>query len=264
MKWSFALYLPAVISLLWVIATLVTKRRPTRAQITLCLMQLLLAFAIVVLDVFFRGRAGSLFIYNFLFEFVAVLCAPMYYLGLCSLTEPRGTTLRQRRSFLVPLLFIIGLVAGSFWLGPRRYEELCYAIRESGATFIPGDAPWNFMLFWTHWFFMAFLLIMSYLFLVVGTRKVYLYQRRFNSFYADGMNLPRFDIRQLLILNWVFLPLSVLSIFFINFRPLNYKYWLIGLVVLISALQFMIGLFTYRLRHDARSLAGYIQEKNKE
>lgn len=264
MKWSFIIILPAIVSLFWALATMFIKRRPTRAQTILSLTMILMAFSIVVLDVFFRGRAGKLFIYDFVFEATAVLCAPFYYLGLCALTEPRGATLRQRRSFVLPLLFIVALVAGSFWLGPRRYEELCYAIRETGATFFPGDAPWNFMLFWTHWFFPAFLLIMSFLLLLIGARKVRLYQQRFNSYYADDMDLPYIDTRQLLFFTWIFLPLVTLTIFIITFRPFYYKYLLIGCAVLLSVLQYMIGRFTYRLNHDARYLAEYIRKKNQD
>ena len=262
MKWTFLLILPAIVSLMWALATLLLKRRPTRAQTVLSLALILMAFAIVVLDVFFRGRAGKLFIYDFVFETTAVLCAPFYYLGLCALTESRGATLRQRRSFVLPLFFIVGLVAGSFWVGPRRYEEMCYAIRETGASFIPGYAAWNFMLFWTHWFFPVFLLAMSFVLVLMGTRKVRLYQRRFNSYYADDMNLPYIDTRQLLVFTWIFLPLGALSIIIIIFRPLYYKYWLILCASLLTVLQFMVGLFTYRLNHDARLLAEYIRNKN--
>ena len=263
MKWSFILILPALVSLFWALATLLLKRRPTRAQIVLSLTMILMAFAIVVLDVFFRGRAGKLFIYDFVFETAAVLCAPFYYMGICALTEPRGATLRQRRSFVLPLLFIVALIAGSFWLGPRRYEELCYALRDTGASFIPGDTPWNFMLFWTHWFFPAFLLIMSFILVLFGTRKVQLYQRRFNSYYADDMQLPYFNTRNLVVFAWIFLPLGALSIFIIIFRPYYYKYWLILCASLLSVLQFIVGLFTYRLNHDARFLAEYIRNKNQ-
>lgn len=263
MKWSFIIILPALVSLFWALATLLLKSRPTKAQIILCLMQILLAFAFVVLDVFFRGRAGKLFIYDFVFESAAVLCAPIYYLGLCALTEPRGATLRQRHCLIPPLLFIIVLIVGSFSLGPRRYEELCFALRETGADFIPGDTPWNFMLFWTHWFFPAFLLIMSTILIFIGARKVRLYQRRFNSFYADDMNLPYIDTRQINIFTWIFLPLGLLSIIIIIFRPLYYKYWLIACAILISVLQFLVGLFTYRLNHDAQYLAEYIKTKNE-
>lgn len=263
MKWTFILILPAIVSFLWALAIVLLKRRPTRAQIVLSLTMILMAFAIVVLDVFFRGRAGKLFIYDFVFESVAVLCAPFYYLGLCVLTEPRGATLRQRHSFILPLLFIVVLIVGSFWLGPRRYEELCYALREVGADFIPGDAPWNFMLFLTHWFFPAFLLIMSFILILIGTLKVRLYQRRFNSYYADDMNLPYVDSRQMLFFTWIFIPLGALTIYIIIFRPLYYKYWLILCASLLSVLQFMMGLFAFRLNHDARSLAEYIRNKQQ-
>ena len=262
MKWTYILFLPAVVSFLWALATLLLKRSPTRAQIVLSLTQMMMAFAIVVLDVFFRGRAGRLFIYDFVFETVAALCGPLYYTGICALTEPRGATLRQRRSFILPLLFVIGLTIGAFWLGPRRYDQLCYTLRETGASFVSGDSAWNFMLFWSHWFFAGFLLIVSFVFVILGTRKVRLYQRRFNSYYADDMNVPYIDSRQLVLFTWLFLPLSVIIIFAIDFRPPYYKYWLIGSSVLLSVLQFGMGLFTYKLNHDARYLAEYIRQKS--
>lgn len=261
MKWSYIIFVPAAVSALWAMATLL-KRRLTRAQVVLSLTLILMAFVIVVLDVFFRGRAGRLFIYDFVFEVTAMLCGPMYYMGLCMLTEPRGLTLRQRRSSLPSLLFITGLTIGAFWLGPRRYDEMCLAIRDNSATFIDGDAPWNFMLFWGHWLFPLMLLVVDFLLVLIGTRKVRLYQRRFNSYYAEDMNVPPIDSRQLVVLAWIFIPIGLLSIFLIDFRPHYFKYWLIGSAVLMTVIQFMVGRFVYRLDHDARQLAEYIRIKN--
>lgn len=88
MKWSFILFLPAVVSMCWALATIAFKRRLTHAQVILSLTQVMVAFGITMLIVLFRGRAGSLFIYDFVFEVLAVFCMPMYYIGICSSPKP--------------------------------------------------------------------------------------------------------------------------------------------------------------------------------
>lgn len=262
MKWSFILILPAAVAILWSLATLLLKRRLTRAQFLLSLTQLLLAFAIIDLDVFFRGTAGRLFIYDFLFVTTSLLCGPLLYLGFCSLVEPRGVTLRQRHSFILPLLFIAGLVAGSFWLGPRRYDQLCYAIREGYAAFIPGDHAWNFMLLWVHILYPVLLVLLDFVLFLMATAKVRRYQRRFNSYYARGLNLPFIDSRYLILFTWLFLPLAVAVVLLVDLRPYYYKYWLIASSILVAILLFFLGRFIYRLDSDARALADFIRRES--
>ncbi len=263
MKWSFILFLPALVSICWAIATLAFKRRVTHAQMVLSLTQLMVAFDIIVLVVFFRGRAGSLFIYDFVFESMAVFCMPMYYIGICALTEARGATLKQRRVFLAPIFFILGLTVGAYWLGPRRYEEMCYAIIDDTAGWIPGDAAWNFLYFWDHWLFPVFTLLLIAVLALLSYSKVRLYQRRFNSYYAEDMNVPFIDSRTLSVFTWLFIPLGIIVVCFIDFRPYLFKYWLIVCAVLLSVLQFLMGRFVYRLDYDARYLAEYIKKKTE-
>ena len=264
MKWSYILFLPAIVSAIWALATTVVRRRPTRAQVVLSLMMLIEAMAMSVLAVFFRGRAGQLFIYDFMFEVLAMVCAPMYYVGICSHTEARGATLLQRRIFFIPLLFIVGLTIGAFWLGPRRYEEMCYAIIEGNATWIAGDSAWNFLLLWDHFLFPVLLIGMSFILILIATRKINQFQRRYNSYYAEDMNTPHFNTRGFNILACTFLPLAGLVFFAIDFRPHYYKYWLIVCSLLLTALQFITGYFTYRMKYDARMLADYIRTKTLE
>ena len=264
MRWSYILFLPALISAVWALVTTVFKRRPTRAQVVLSLMLLIEATAMTVLAIFFRGREGQLFIYDFMFEVLSLVCAPMYYVGICSHTEARGATLEQRRIFIIPLLFIIGLTIGAFWLGPRRYEEMCCAIIEGNVSWIAGDRAWNYMLFWDHWLFPALLVIMSFILVLIASFKMRNYQRRYNSYYAENMNTPFFNSRGFNILAWMFLPLAAIAFIAINFRPYYYKYWLIVCSMLLTVLQFITGRFIYRMNYDARMLAEYIRTKNLE
>lgn len=262
MKWSYILFLPAIVSAIWALATVTVKRRPTRAQVVLSLMLLIEATTMIVLSIFFRGREGQLFIYDFMFEVLALICAPMYYVGVCAHTEARGATLEQRRVFLIPLLFIVGLTVGAFWLGPRRYEAMCYAIREGEIDWVAGDAAWNFMLFWDHWLFPVLLVVMSFILIVMANSKLHRYQQRFNSYYAEDMNIPFSNSRGFIVLAWMFLPLAALVFFAIDFRPHYYKYWLIVCSLLLTVLQYITGRFVYRMKYDARKLAEHIRNKN--
>lgn len=261
MKWSFILFLPAFVSMCWAVATLAFKRRITHAQVVLSLTQMMVAFGITMLIVLFRGRAGSLFIYDFVFESLAVFCMPMYYLGVCSLTEARGTTLKQRRIFIPAIFFVLGLTIAAYWLGPHRYEMMCYAIRNNTTEWIHGDAAWNFLLFWDHWLFPVYTLVLIAVLSVVSYRKVRLYQSRFNSYYAEDMNVPFIDSRTLSVFTWLFIPLGIIVVCLIDFRPFMVKYWLILCAVLLTVLQYMMGRFVYRLDYDARYLAEYIKQK---
>ncbi len=264
MKWSYILYLPAFVSAVWALIIVMGHRRPTRSQVVLSLMLFLEAVAMAVFGVFFRGREDHIFIYTYTFEVLAVVCGPMYYAGVCSHTEPRGITLEQRRVFLIPLLFIIGLTVAVFWLGPRRYEEMCRFYREYGISWNKEDAAWNFMTIWKYGVFPTVLIVYSFILVIIATMKIRRFQRRYNDYYAEDMNLPYFNVREYNIIVWIFIPLAGLIYYASYYRPPYYKYWLIVGMTLLAGVQFMSGLLAYRMKYDARYLAEYIRTKNRE
>ncbi len=256
MRWTYILFLPAVVAFFWAVATVFFKRRITQSQMLISLTLLIESAAIVMLAVYFRGHSGGLFIYNYIFKFLAVLCAPLFYLGICSLTEAKGVTMRQRRVMIWPLAYIVCLTAGAISIGWRRYEALCIAVRDG------VDPGISYMYIVDHWVFPVVLILMGFFLIVAGTSKVWLYQKRFNDYYAQGLQVKPIDSRNLVVLSWIFLPLSVLTVFCIFFRPHYYKYWLIIMAVINTGVQWYLGLLNYRMDYDARSLAEYIREKN--
>lgn len=261
MNWSYVLFLPAAVSAACGLATIVIKHRPTTSQVLLALMQLMLAAAIAMLAIYFRGHSGVMFIYSYLFEVMAVMIAPMLYIGLCSLTEPRGVSRRQRQTLLPSLLFVALLTLGALAIGWRDYDALCRSVAASEPAWREGDPAFNFMLFWSHWMFPAVLVVYGGTLLIVGSRKVWVYQQRFNSYYAEGLNVKNIDCRPLAVMAWLFLPVGVLSVYAVDFRPHYYKYWLIVFSLLLTVLQFFIGRFVYRQDYDAAYLARYIRER---
>lgn len=261
MKWSYILFMPAAVSLFWAMYTLLFKRRLNVAQALLSIMLVLLSVAMMMLAVYFRGHSGVLFLYDYIFECLTIVSLAIFYIGICALTEPRGVKVRQRAVMVVPIIFITGLTIGGYSLGWREYDRLCRNIVEGNVAYIPGDIDYNFMLFWDHWFFPLLLLVYGSVLLFVGTRKVWVYKQRFNSYYAENLNERPIDCRMLVILAWMFLPLGVLTFWAIDFRPYYYKYWLIVLSVAITVVQWIIGRFINRLDHDASFLAEYIRRK---
>lgn len=255
MKWSFILFLPAIVSALWAIATLLLRRKITHAQVLLSLTLLLEAFALTVLSVFFRGKAGGLFIYDYIFDAVTLFVVSMYYMGICSLTGPRGVTLVQRRTFVVPIVYVLVLTVLSYNLGPRRYEELCHAIVEGTASFKAGDAAWNHMLFMNKIVFPLMLFIYSAATLVAANRKFRVFASRFNTFYAGKMNLPQIKMDWFWIICGLFFVFGGIQVMLIDYRPYHYKYWLIACAVLMTVLQFFFGRQVFNMKYDARYIA---------
>ncbi|MBR1783897.1 MAG: hypothetical protein IJ760_00455 [Bacteroidales bacterium] len=255
MKWNFILFVPALVSVVWSMLTVLLPRRPTRAQLLLSVSMLVMAFSESMLAVYFRGRAGGLFIYDYFFEVSALFCAPVCFLGACSLAEPRGVSLGQRWVMAVPLLFMAVLTATSFSIGPRRYEAMCQAWRAGSAAMVPGDAAWNVHLVVDRMVFPALFVANSCAVLVAAGCKVRLFAVRYNTFYADSVGGGELDSRAVSAVVWCFLPLAAATFYFVEARPAYFKYWLIGTAVVLSALQWMVGRFVFALRVDARQLA---------
>ena len=257
MRWSFILFLPAAVTFLWPVAVMF-KKSVSRAQVVLCLVMAMLGFAMSMMAVFFRGRAGSLFIYDYIFELTAMLCGPMFYVGVCSLTEPRGPSLRQRRVFVVPLLFAAALTVGAFWLGPRQYELLCHQLRDGEAAFGNG-AAWDFMLLWDHYVFNLLLIFANALLMLASTRRLVAFQRRYNGLYAHSIGGKPINVRPAIVMSWLIVPLGLTMVAMVDFRPPYFKYYLIFFSLVQTVLQFFIGRFVYSLNHDARHLASIVK-----
>ena len=264
MRWSYIMFLPAVVSIGWALATALFKKHLTRAQLLMSLTLIFEGFAMVMLGIYFRDRAGSLFIYDFLFESAVVVSGPMFYMAVCSLTEARGVTLAQRRVFIIPLLFIMGLTVGAFLVGPRRYDHMCDLLVANESHFIPGDAKWNYMYFWNHYLFPSVTIVMSFILLVISTVKMRRFQRRFNSYYASGLQAKPIDIKPLVVLTWCFPVLADVAVYAIDMHPFYYKYWIIVCCVLLTVLQFFTGRFNHGMDYDARSLAEYIRTQTEK
>ena len=264
MKWSFILFLPAVVSIVWALVIVLTKKRLTSAQALFSLSLLVSAFAIVDAGVYFRGHVDRLFIYDFLLEVSTVFCLPLYYISICSLTEPRGATLSQRHVFLIPILFTIGLTIGAFGMHPSRYQAMCLDVAENGRIpWHPDDMAYNFMILWNQIVFPLLMLIMGTVLLLLSERKVRRYKQRFDSYYAQGLNMPRLNIREIVIITWLFLPFIMLTIYLIAYRPYYYKYWLILCALMLTVIQYLTGRFAYRYNYDAHFLADYIRNQTE-
>lgn len=264
MKWSYIIYLPAVVAIAWAVIIALTKKRLTHAQILFCLLLIVNAFAITVAGVYLRGRTGSLYIYDYLLETSVMFAIPLYYISICSLVEPRGATLKQRRVFLVPLLFTIGLTIGSFGMHPSRYQQMCIEVFTKGhIPWLPGDFAYNFMIFWNQILFPALTFIMGAILLIDSGRKVRIYKNRIDICYARELNMPKLSIREIVIVAWLFMVFLMLTIFFIAYRPPYYKYWLILCALLLAVIQYLTGRFAYRYDHDARFLAKYIRNQTE-
>ena len=240
------------------------KKHPTRAQLLLSITLMFEAAAMLMLCVYFRGRAGCLFIYDFLLETIVIVCGPLYFIGVCSLTEPSGVNLRQRRVLLMPLLFIVGLTVAAWWLGPRRYEEMCQMLRLGGNLLPTGDAPMQFMLFWHNIVFPVLLLVFNFVLLLISGNKLRIYRRRFNSFYAPKIGVHLKHSRTLDVFMWLFMPLGVLALVLAESRPYYVKYYLIVTVVLLAVVQLLYGRYIYSLDYDARYLAQLVRDEMDE
>jgi hypothetical protein len=98
----------------------------------------------------------------------------------------------------------------------------------------------------------------------LSERKVRRYKQRFDSYYAQGLNMPRLNIREIVIITWLFLPFIMLTIYLIAYRPFYYKYWLILCALMLTVIQYLTGRFAYRYNYDARFLADYIRNQTEK
>lgn len=261
MKWAYILYLPALASLVWPIALLLFKRRPTSAQVLFGVSLAIDAFTISMLAILFRHRTGMMLVYDYLFCVAALMAAPMYYLAVCALTEPRGVSHRNRHVLIVPIILVALISAGLIWLGRIDYEELCQQEYLGNYSFRPGDAPYNFMLFVSVYLFYSLVAIMSLVLVFLEGHKMRVFADRYNSFYS-GSNLgqPTLHTGRITLLTNIFVPLAAGLLFVGMFKPAGAQPILITLSILLSVVQFLRGANAYRLNVDAAQLAMLVRK----
>ena len=139
---------------------------------------------------------------------------------------------------------------------------MCLDVAENGRIpWHPDDMAYNFMILWNQIVFPLLTIIMGVTLLFLSERKVRLYKQRFDSYYAQGLNMPRLNIREIVIITWLFLPFIMLTIYLIAYRPYYYKYWLILCALMLTVIQYLTGRFAYRYNYDARFLADYIRNQ---
>ncbi len=228
---------------------------------TLSLLLIIEAFCILMLIICIDGHTDKIFIYDFLLLTSVSICGPMYYVGICALTEPKGSSPRQRRILLIPLIFIIGLVAGSIMLGTLNYESMCRKLYKGIITWNDSSFGWKFMFIWHNLVYIIILLVVNSVIIYVAHRKLNIYRIRYNSFYADriGYRLKRPTV--ITIFAWLYLPLSVGILLLMYFQPTGSKNIVILLSILLTIEKSYFGYYIYNLNNDARYLNSLLVSK---
>ena len=254
------LLVPAAISVGWVLALLLRKRRRLHAHWLLALSQLLEAFTLLGLVIYLEGGIGSRFIYDYIFELTATLCLPIAYLGICSLTEARGPSRAQRWVLIWPLIFITGLTVGAFVLGPRRYDMLLTDSLTANTHFIVGDRAWNFMLLWDVYLFWVLLVVQYVVLIWKGVHRMNLFIARCNSLYAAHIGSSQQRLHPATILSIAITPAMLLAVGIVIHTGLNHWAFIALLSVVLSLTQWRKGYDIYHLRIDARALTAFVKK----
>lgn len=257
----YLLLLPVLVSVGWVLYLLLLPRPRVRAHWLLGLSQLLEAFTLLGLVIYLTSAEGTLFIYDYIFELSAMFCIPVAYLGICSLTEPRGLSLAQRRVLLWPLLFVVGLTFGAFWLGPRRYDILCHLEFRGEHALQEGDAAWNFMMVWDRYIFWLMLIVGALVWVIMGMRKMHRFEQRYRNYYAVQLGEGRVRLGALTVVNTALSPLVLIGVAVLLHGGECSPVVLAAVTVLLVLMQWRKGYDIFRQQIDARLLAQVVRKQ---
>jgi len=207
------------------------------------------------------GQTERIFIYDFLLLTSASICGPMYYVGICALTEPKGSSPKQRRILLIPLIFIIGLVVGVFMMGTLNYESMCRMLYSGNISWSGNGHAWRFMFIWHIIVYVFILLFVNSVLIFVAHRKLKVYHTRYNSFYAKRIGSDMKQPTIITVFAWFYIPVSIGILLLMYFQPFGTKYIVIILSLLITVEKLLFGYYIYGLNNDARYLNTIIVKK---
>lgn len=255
-NWTYIYLLPAAVSFFWPVVIIVRKKRVNNAQWLMCITMLMVSLGILAYMAWFRGRQQALFVYDMLFMWTAALCIPMFYMFICSLTNPHGVSLANRRLFIPPLVYCSLLLGIAFALGSNGYTGYVAETKALGCPlFEEGNTAKNMMIIFSHYGYPIFFGTGIVLIMIISTVKVHRFHTRFNKYYAEKVNHPKLSDMPLLLSSLFVFPLTVVITLVSYADPETYKYIDITLVVIVTLLQLMIGYYTFTLSYTAADLA---------
>lgn len=262
MIWTNLFIIPVAISFFWPVATVLFKRRVIKPQWFLCIAEILVGITMLLYMIIYRGVQEALYVYDYAYHLVSVCAAPIFFLFVCALTDPRGVSRSARCRVLLPAMaYIVLMTWTGFELGPAQYKAYFAESRAGGVTFLEDNGAWNRMLLLSTTVFRWFIMLQVLWIVAESTVLVHRFHVRFNKFYADRKNSPKMKDSTLVIL-CVSVALLVGVLYFLAvFRPANYRWYVMFVIALASVIQWFVGLYNYRLNYSAEQLAA---EQRKE
>lgn len=255
-NWTYLYALPAAITFFWPVYIFLRNRRINSAQWILCVTQLLSTIGFLTFMVWLRNRMEAIYAYDMIFMWTVSLCVPMFYMAVCTLTNPRGVKLRNRYAFLPALLYCSFLLGIALALGDDGYTQYSAETKALGVPpFETGNTAKNMMIIFSHYGYPVYIALYMLAILIISMIKIHRFHQRFNRYYAAKVNQPHLSDRPILYTTLAIVPLIAVGTIISYSGPVMHKWLNIGNIAVITLLEMMMGYYISKISYTAADLA---------
>ncbi len=233
------LLIPAIASTVLPIYSFLTKPSISKTNMSLLGAQVIIGLTFFFYACRFNDYLVTEYLLNFAFSILSLFAAPLFYIFVCSLTQPEGLTKKNRQVLILPIAMTIILSAMSLTCSIDDCRH--YAIQVlyfKDFSFIPGNISYNLLIVIAYFIFYIAFFIETIIIVFVCIRKIESYIKLLKEHYSTNEK----DIvrNKFLLMNCVIslATIMLLLILKVIYFESTEIFWVIAISTTISQVHF--------------------------
>lgn len=205
------LLIPAITAIALPVYTFLTKESVSKTTMTLFGTQLVIGLSLFFYACRFHNYFVSEYLLNFTFSALSLFAAPLFYLFVCSLTQPEGLTKKNRHILIVPI--VMATTLSILTIACNIDDCRHYAIQvlyHRDFSFIPGHHSYNIIIIIAYYVYYITFAVETIAIIIMSIRKINSYISFLKGFFSSNEK----DIirTQFLLLNCVLVLITFITI----------------------------------------------------
>lgn len=212
------LLIPAITAIILPVFTFLTKESVSKTNMTLFGTQLTIGLTFFFYACRFHDFFVSEYLLNFAFSSLSLFAAPLFYIFVCSLTQPEGLTKRNRRILIIPIIMaaILSLLTLVCSIDDCRHYAI-QVLYHRDFSFIPGNLSYNILIIIAYYTFYFIFAIETIAIIIMSIIKIDGYIKFLKEYFSTNeqdIARNRFLLLNCIIVLITFITILVVKLFF--------------------------------------------------
>lgn len=214
------LLIPAITAIALPVYTFLSKESVSKTTMTLFGTQLVIGLTFFFYACRFHNYFVSEYLLNFAFSALSLFAAPLFYLFVCSLTQPEGLTQKNRRILIVPIIMaaILSILAIVCTIDDCRHYAI-QVLYHRDFSFIPGHFSYNILIIIAYYAYYITFATETIVIVIVSISKIDSYINFLKNYFASNESdiiRTRFILLNCVLVLITFITILIAKLFFEN------------------------------------------------